>query len=523
MKNQKKTIPLFDNPLLERFSRTNAALAISTLVFISLGILAYGIFEGEIKIMVQMAVFTLGFLFFTLAEYLIHRFVFHSGEYMNTQKWQFKIHGIHHTTPQDKERLTLPIPLAIILSSLFFFLFWMIMRSHAFSFFPGFLLGYAFYLSVHYIIHTRKPPKNSFRFLWKHHNIHHYKNDHQAFGVTSPFWDIVFGTMPINKPKESFKMNLFNGTAIAIAWPEFTGKQPGSWYDEPMRWVGHNRDFQYKVGHAALVLVNNSTGSCYHFDCGRYHAPFQHGRIRDVSTDTNLTIHTKANFLDNKIANINHILTEIQGNESTFGMGPLYASYCPVNFDAAQSKIKALQNKDAIPFGPFVVNGINCCRFVRTAILAGNPAFKYSFKLRYLWFLKPMPINNINCLTDKMIVPECLSSETQKQNPHSHSPYTKENVKGTLPAPTKPENIPADSQWLGGEVVGGWFWMHPKEDNYIINRYSSEGKAECSGIFRLVGKVSFDAKLPYSFSHLSHCSKVTITQNGKVFRFLRNE
>ncbi|MNQ73237.1 hypothetical protein D3C85_879640 [compost metagenome] len=318
-------------------------------------------------------------------------------------------------------------------------------------------------------------------------------------------------------------MSQFNGTAIAIAWPEFTGKQPGSWYDEPMRWVGHNKDFQYKVGHAALVLVNNSTGSCYHFDCGRYHAPFQHGRIRDVSTDANLTIHTKASFLDNRITNIRDILTEIQENESAFGMGRLYASYCPVNFDAAQSKIKELQDKDAIPFGPFVINGINCCRFVRTGILAGIPAIKYSFRLRYLWFLKPMPISNVNCLSDKIIIPESTTSDRQKQNSHSHSPYTKENVKGTLPAPARPENIPPDSQWLSGEVAGGWFWMQPKGENYTINRYSSEGTPECSGTFRLDGNNFFDIKLPYSFSHLSHCSKVTITQNGRTFRFLKIE
>lgn len=134
-----------------------------------------------------------------------------------------------------------------------------------------------------------------------------------------------------------------------------------------------------------------------------------------------------------------------------------------------------------------------------------------------------MPINNVNCLSDKIIIPESSISDRQKQNSHSHSPYTKENVKGTLPAPARPENIPPDCQWLSGEVAGGWFWIQQKGENYTINRYSSEGTPECSGIFKLNSNNSFDIKSPYFFSHLSHCSKVTITQNGTIFRFLKIE
>ncbi len=319
-------------------------------------------------------------------------------------------------------------------------------------------------------------------------------------------------------------MTKHNGMAIAIAWPEFTGKQPGSWYDTPMRWLGHNKNFQYKVGHASLILVDVVSGNCSYFDCGRYHAPYQHGRIRDISTDANLEIHTKANFSNNKITNIRELLSEVQNNKTTFGIGLLYASYCPVNIESAQSKIKELQSKDVIPFGPFVINGINCCRFVRNGILAGTPALKYSFKLRYLWRLKPMPITNVNFLSDKIIIPKNIATvNPEKQDYHSHTPYTKENVKGTLPAPARPENIPHDSQWLGGEVVGGWFWLKPNDEDYTITRFSSEGVSECTGKFKLARKSSFNAKMPYFFSHLSHCSKVTILQDNKLFEFLRDE
>lgn len=313
-------------------------------------------------------------------------------------------------------------------------------------------------------------------------------------------------------------MSHYNGMAIAIAWPEFKGKQPGSWYDIPMRWIGHNKDFQYKVGHASLILVDAASGNCSYYDCGRYHAPYQHGRIRDFITDTNLEIHTKAICIDNTISNLSELLTEVQNNKTTFGAGPLYASYCPVTIDSSQSKIKALQEKEAIPFGPFISNGINCCRFVRSAILAGKPPLQYRFKLRFLWPFKPMPITNVNYLSGKIIIAENASNEQQHCNV-----YTRENLKQTLPAPAKPDYIPNDSQWLSGEVAGGWFWLQPMKQGYTINRYSAEGVRECTGQFRLSSIGFFSSQRPYTFSHLSHCSKVTVLQDGETFEFVREE
>ena len=85
----------------------------------------------------------------------------------------------------------------------------------------------------------------------------------------------------------------FNGLAITLAWPKYMGKQTCSWYDPLMQMLSINKNFHYQVGHAALILIN-SKGDCFYFDCGRFHAPFQQGRIRDVTTDSDLDIRTKA-------------------------------------------------------------------------------------------------------------------------------------------------------------------------------------------------------------------------------------
>ena len=199
MRGQPGSKRLFENPFLERISRTNAYVVILSFVVLSLLVFIYGFWMLEFNILSGVAIYISGLLVFTLAEYLIHRFVFHSGEYTHEKNWQFKIHGIHHAAPRDKERLAMPLPLAFTVSGIFFLAFWLVMRSYAFFFFPGFILGYALYLFVHYTIQTRRPPKTVIRYLWTHHHVHHHINDHEAFGVTTPFWDIVFRTMPRKK------------------------------------------------------------------------------------------------------------------------------------------------------------------------------------------------------------------------------------------------------------------------------------------------------------------------------------
>ncbi len=318
-----------------------------------------------------------------------------------------------------------------------------------------------------------------------------------------------------------------NGMAIAVAWPEFIGKQTGSWYDTPMRWLGFNKNFHYKVGHAALILADRNTGECLYFDCGRYHAPYQYGRIRDAVTDENLTIRTKARITGDAIANFEEILNEIQQNRSCLGAGKLYAAYCPIDINAALNKIRALQAQGAVLFGPFVLNGTNCCRFVRTGILAGKPPLKYQLLLRYAWLFKPMPISNVNFLSHKTVIPAAeAGSANESASRPAHAPtmvYTLENVQNTLPAPPKTANIPNDSQWLSGEMAGSWFCLQPSGKTYQITRYSREGEVECSGKFKLAGNRDFDVKKPYHFTHLSHCSRIAIRQGNEVILFQRLE
>ncbi|HSM64487.1 MAG TPA: hypothetical protein VK833_11155, partial [Gillisia sp.] len=136
MENSKNSAPLFSNPLLEKLSRTNAWLVILSLFILSLLVFIYGFATVHLPWLIKTALFLFGFLFFTLTEYIIHRFLFHFQGDSNNKNWIMKMHGIHHAHPTDKKRLTLPLAVAIGLSLIVFFVLWLLLGRYAWFFSP---------------------------------------------------------------------------------------------------------------------------------------------------------------------------------------------------------------------------------------------------------------------------------------------------------------------------------------------------------------------------------------------------
>lgn len=188
-----------------------------------------------------------------------------------------------------------------------------------------------------------------------------------------------------------------DGFAICLAWPETRCKQAGAWYDWPMRLIRFNRAGYYKVGHAAVVLVEPTKKKCFYFDFGRYHAPHGKGRVRSEKTDHDLVIKTVP-IIDQQsgiLKNIDNILLEIASNKSCHGYGELLASYCPVNFNNSFNEANGLQLREFINYGPFITEGTNCSRFVNRVILKGNPSWFKKFLLRYPATLTSTPFWNV--------------------------------------------------------------------------------------------------------------------------------
>ena len=192
---------MFENPVMEMLSISGPKIMIPFhLIVISLliyrGTQTTAIENGYLS---PILLFAGGFVFWTFAEYLLHRYVFHFiHDSPAVMKFHYAVHGYHHSVPRDHRRLFMPpLPAAILLPA-FWGLFYLTMGDKAWFFLPGFELGYLGYAIIHYSTHTitANQAPALLRPLWIHHALHHYQYPDKAFGVSNRFWDRVFGTMP---------------------------------------------------------------------------------------------------------------------------------------------------------------------------------------------------------------------------------------------------------------------------------------------------------------------------------------
>ncbi|EEP78007.1 inositolphosphorylceramide-B C-26 hydroxylase [Uncinocarpus reesii 1704] len=117
----------------------------------------------------------------------------------------FLLHGIHHYLPMDRYRLVMPPTLFLILAAPFYKLAHLVFFYNwyaAVTVYAGGVFGYVCYDLTHYFLHHRNLP-SYYRALKKYHLQHHFADYENGFGVTSRFWDKVFGTelAPLQPPK----------------------------------------------------------------------------------------------------------------------------------------------------------------------------------------------------------------------------------------------------------------------------------------------------------------------------------
>lgn len=200
---------LFRSSYLEVFTKTHPLVIWSIYLPLIIFLWYYSYTVKGLSHISVLFSFCGGILFWTLFEYIIHRYVFHFiADSEKAKRIVYVLHGNHHEYPRDRERLFMPpVPSLIIASAVFVIIFLISkmagMNEYAFSFFAGFVLGYLVYGSMHYAIHAWNPPFKWMKPLWRNHHLHHYKQQEKGFGVSSTLWDHVFGTMfDLGKEKE---------------------------------------------------------------------------------------------------------------------------------------------------------------------------------------------------------------------------------------------------------------------------------------------------------------------------------
>ena len=109
-------------------------------------------------------------------------------------------HRAHHADPRDLPLVFIPWQVELWLLPAYVVVALVVFTDHAagLSFLvaaTALMLGYEW---VHYLVHSDyRPRSRPFRAVWRNHRLHHYKNEHYWFTVTSAGTaDRLFGTYP---------------------------------------------------------------------------------------------------------------------------------------------------------------------------------------------------------------------------------------------------------------------------------------------------------------------------------------
>lgn len=187
---------MFETPLIERFSRVHP---VAPFVF-WIPILLYCLYEAVVAHLGVLAIagsIVVGALIWSITEYMLHRFVFHrlSGSFAG-RRFFFVLHGVHHDFPTDRTRLVMPLGVSIPMGLAIYIAMRLIAGPiWAAPAFVGFGIGYLSYDGIHYATHHFRMPSRVGRWLKRYHMVHHHTGENARWGVSSPLWDWVFGTM----------------------------------------------------------------------------------------------------------------------------------------------------------------------------------------------------------------------------------------------------------------------------------------------------------------------------------------
>lgn len=188
---------MFSSATVDYFFRWRWWAAWLAFIPVTVGLFVYALTIATSMVAVTVSFF-IGILFWTLFEYLMHRFTFHFiATTPRLKHLHYVIHGMHHAYPTDPTRVIFPPFASAAIGILIAFVMYLLLPlTWAMGAFSGFILGYVFYEFMHYATHHIK-----WKFSWfykrkRHHLLHHHNGDFRDrnFGVTTSLWDRVFNT-----------------------------------------------------------------------------------------------------------------------------------------------------------------------------------------------------------------------------------------------------------------------------------------------------------------------------------------
>ena len=327
-------------------------------------------------------------------------------------------------------------------------------------------------------------------------------------------------------------MHLNDAFILTLAYPETIVAHAGEWYSKFLRLLFVGNKTHVRAGHAALVLIDKSTGILEYHDFGRYVTSYPNGRVRGRNTDFELNFPITAEIKNNKIQNLDRILKFLAAQSNLIhGHGNLHASVCgAVDYNLARNYIDKMQRQDFIRYAAFKKNASNCARFVTETIIASTTNGTIKKKLQNSKWFTPSTIGNVVIADTEnfiyMVSDQGEISEFNSTVRQENRRLFLDRLKGFNPSiigTLKPKHNEVKSdiaQWLSGIGGGAWFEIHDlgSKTKYRYKRISPYGNIHCDGIYK-IDSAGLDINFKYQFIHYSNCSFFFVEQDSIVYRF----
>ncbi len=174
---------------------------------------------GTLTIGGACAALVAGCVAWTFAEYALHRFWGHGPLRFGLF---YKEHTRHHA---EGHYMTSNILKGAFGVSLFFVSvalgLWLKVPTLGVCFGLGFSLAYGYYEYFHWSLHQYAAGSFYGRWARRHHFYHHFHDPRMNHGVTSPLWDVIFGTYrTVSDPVKVPRKLMMRWMCLEQRWPD---------------------------------------------------------------------------------------------------------------------------------------------------------------------------------------------------------------------------------------------------------------------------------------------------------------
>jgi len=193
----KASPPMFRTPFMDRATRVHPSVPI--LIFVPAIVVLAAVAASRGIGGLRLAIFfVLGWVLWGLVEYWVHRVLFHiEPEEGWGARLHWMVHGVHHDHPNDPLRLVMPPVVSVPGTAAFTLVFALLLGvNDGLALGSGFIAGYLVYDMTHHHLHHHKPRTRGGLLLRELHMRHHFQDDTRGFGISAPWWDAIFRTLP---------------------------------------------------------------------------------------------------------------------------------------------------------------------------------------------------------------------------------------------------------------------------------------------------------------------------------------